>query len=238
MIPIRDLLLKAASFCFVLLIIALPWSIAPMSIAVALTIPPTLILWIWGRDRTVLATPVAWPHVAWMAAMGLSAAFAMDPAASAGRLAKALFPALVPLAAWHGRHWIAGRRAVIFLFVAAGVAWTITLVGYLAQGVTFPVRARGPSGHYMTFAGQLELITSVALGIAFVARGPWRRAAFGLVGLGTLCLIVTFTRSAWLGMLASAAVILALWRPLRSRFPSLLSSTKSASPASWIRSTR
>ncbi len=203
---------RVAAHCFLLLILALPWSIAPMSVAVALVAASTVPIWLANRDRSWLTTPMTWGALAWIGALGLSAAFAEDPAASAARLTKGLFPALVPLAAWHARTLESGRRAVAVLLASSGVAWLVGLGGYLLQGATYPARARGPSGHYMTFAGQLELIASVALGIALVSRGRWRRVAAAVATLGLLCLIVTYTRSAWLGTLVSAALLLALWR--------------------------
>ena len=169
-------------------------------------------IWILSRDRALLNTPITWGAVAWIGALGLSAAFAIDPSASAARLTKGLFPALVPLAAWHARSLETGKRALVALLASSGLAWLVGLGGYLLAGATYPARARGPSGHYMTFAGQLELIACAALGIALVTRGRWRQAAAAVAGLGVLCLIVTYTRSAWLGMLVAAALLLTLWR--------------------------
>jgi O-antigen ligase len=82
------------------------------------------------------------------------------------------------------------------------------------QTVDFGLRARGPVGHYMTYAGQLLLFVSLALGVFICARGrAWRVGSALTALLGSAALLGTFTRSAWLGILVSAAVILGRWKP-------------------------
>jgi hypothetical protein len=183
-----------------------------MSIALGVVGALTIPLWIRDRDLSVLDTPATWPTFAWILATGIAVVFSANPSAGLRQLPEAFFPLLVALAAWHGASWIAGTRSTMVLLGSAGIAWLVSLLSYLARGVTYPVRARGPSGHYMTFAGQLELIVSVALGLALVTRGRWRQSAIVVASVGLLCLVVSFTRSAWLGMLVSAVTMLAFWR--------------------------
>lgn len=203
---------RAAFTCFVLLILALPWSIAPMSVTAALCGALTVPLWLAARKSEWLRTPVTWPALGWLAALVLSATLAVDSASSWGRVPKGLFPALVPLAAWHIRSPDRGRRALVALFASAAVAWTVALAIHLTLGDASG-RARGPSGHYMTFAGQLALILCVALGVALVARGRWRIAAMCVSVLGVVCLALTLTRSAWLGVGSGLVAMLAMTRP-------------------------
>jgi O-antigen ligase len=184
-----------------------------MSITAALCSALTVPLWVMGRNFNVLRTPLLFPTLGWLAALVLSATWAVDSASSWPRIAKGFFPALVPLAAWHARTPERGRRAVAVLLAASGVAWLVSIGLYLAGGEGWPARARGLSGHYMTFAGQLAILGPVALGVALLGRGRWRAMATVTAVVGAACLAATFTRSAWLGAAAAVVVMLAWVRP-------------------------
>ena len=204
---------RVAGWSFLLLVAVLPWSIAPMSIALAICAPLTLAVWL-RRPARWPWTPVTWPTVAWMAALVLSAWFALDRADSLPRLTKGFFPLLVPLAATHARLPRRGRLAVAVLLVSATLAAIFGLGRFVAEGPAWPNRARGAVGHYMTFGGQLLLFLSVAAGV--VILGPtrrWRLGALLLALTGAAALAATFTRSAWIGLAVSLATLLGLTRP-------------------------
>lgn len=202
-----------AAWCFVLLCTALPWTIAPMSITVALCAAASVLVWVKfpsaGRERT----PVDLPALGWVTALALSALFALDREGSLARLPKALFPFLVPLAATRARDPVTGRRAMAALLVSALGASIFGLISWLVSGGGFPSRARGAVGHYMTFAGQLLLITSVAAGIAVAARGRWRVLAGAVAATGTIAIACTLTRGAWIGLAVAFVAVAALLRP-------------------------
>jgi O-antigen ligase len=206
-----------AATCFVLLTVSLPGSIAPMSISAALCAVATVSWWVFCRVRPE-GSPVLWPGIAWLFALVLSSAFALDPAGSWPRVAKGLFPALVPLAAFHAgnRKW--GARALALLLISTAIAASYGVAAFVARGASFASRARGFSGHYMTFGGQLLLLVSLALGIALVVRSPrWRWGAAIAGAIASIALAATYTRSAWLGLAASSFVIVGLakrrWLP-------------------------
>ena len=204
---------RVAGWSFLLLVAALPWSIAPMSITVGICAPLTLVLWARRPDRRP-ATPIPWPALAWFVALALSAWFAFDRSASLPRLSKALFPLIVPLAATHARLPRRGRRALAVFLVSATLAALFGLALYLAKGAAWPARASGAVGHYMTFGGQLLIFVSVAAGVAALERTPrWRWGAVLAGSAGCAALAATFTRSAWLGLLVSLATLLGLARP-------------------------
>src|SRR5262245_27890604 len=142
---------RAAAAAFLLLAAVLPWTIAPMGIAAGLC--AALSLGAVARGARWPRTPVDLPALAWGAALVLSALLAEDRAASLPRLGKALFPALVGMAALHGASRVTGRRAVAILLASSAVASVLGLVGFALRGASFASRARGPVGHYMTFAG-------------------------------------------------------------------------------------
>jgi O-antigen ligase len=204
----------AAAWSFLLLMVALPWAIAPMSIATGLCVALTIPLLF---DRTILQsarTPVEIPALGWLAALLLSAWFAFDRAASLPRVAKGLMPALVLLASVHARDTTRGRRAVAVLLGAGALSALIGLAPALVRGVSLDARARGLVGHYMTFAGQLLLIVSLAAGLVACARDRrWRWGALAVALIGTVTLAATFTRSAWIGLSIALAVVMAATRP-------------------------
>jgi O-antigen ligase len=204
---------RVAGWSFLLFVAALPWSIAPMSITVAICAVLTLAVWARGPRRWPV-TPVAWPTVAWVIASALSAWFALDRAASLPRLTKAFFPLLVPLAATHARLPRRGRRALAVLLVSATLAALFGLGLYVAKGPAWPARAHGAVGHYMTFGGQLLLFVSLAAGVLALERAArWRLGALLAALAGSAALAATYTRSAWLGLAVSLAALLGLTRP-------------------------
>jgi len=204
---------RVAAWAFLLLVAALPWSIAPMSIATSLCAALTLAVWV-RRPVRWPATPVLVPTLAWAVAMLLAAWFALDRGASLPRVTKALFPLLVPLAATHARRAPAGRRALAVLLVSAGLAALFGLVLYVARDAHYPARARGAVGHYMTFGGQLMLFASLAAGVAALAGGArWRWGALAAALAACAALVSTYTRSAWLGLAVALATLLGLARP-------------------------
>jgi len=74
-------------------------------------------------------------------------------------------------------------------------------------------RITGFMGHYMTQAGLLLLFISLALGILFFSRGKIRFLWGATLFFATLVLIITMTRSAWIGAAVAASVILFLYKP-------------------------
>jgi O-antigen ligase len=204
---------RVAGWSFLLLVAVLPWSIAPMSIALGICAPLTLAVWL-RRPTRWPATPLVWPTVAWVAALAVCAWFGLDRADGLPRLTKAFFPLLVPLAVTHALQPRRGRLAVAVLLVSAILAALFGLGRFALDGPAWPNRARGAVGHYMTFGGQLLLFLSVAAGVALLGRGRrWRLGGLLLLLAGGLALAATFTRSAWIGLAVALAVLLGLARP-------------------------
>ncbi|HKQ57952.1 MAG TPA: O-antigen ligase family protein [Candidatus Eisenbacteria bacterium] len=85
---------------------------------------------------------------------------------------------------------------------------------FVATGGRFPARAIGLTGSWMTFGLQLMLVMSLALGIAIAnRRHAWRSLALTTVLLCLPGLATSFTRAAWLGLVAALAVLLGIRRP-------------------------
>jgi len=204
---------RAAALSFLLLAAALPWSIAPMSIAIGLCAALTVALW-WrpGGERWV-RTPVDLPALAWLAALALAAFAGEDPGGSVRRITKGLLLAIVPLAAYHARDPKLARRAIAVLLVSAAAATIYALVKFAAQGGVFPARVRGLVGHPLTYGGQAMLLTVVAAALLIRGVGPrWRIAGTALLTLLVPALLGSYTRSAWIGAFAGFTVLLACTR--------------------------
>lgn len=206
--------LASASATFFLLWVASGfWTVAPMSISSVLA-ALALVAGIATRKIRWDPSPADRGATAWAIALLLAAAFALDRTASLGRLHKLAFPFLVGLAAAHARDERTGRRAAAVALVSLGLASAWGLVAWVLRGASFASRARGPVGHYLTFAGQLAIGTSLAIAIVLVARDRrWRLGAAAAGLLSGAALAGTFTRSSWLGLLGACAVMLALVQP-------------------------
>jgi O-antigen ligase len=212
--PRGGALAGAASAAFVLFAITLTGPIAPMGIGVALCGVLTLAA-VAARQQVWTRTPVDLAALGWLVALVLAATFGLDRAASVPRLGKGLMPLLVGLAAVHGRGRARGERALAAYLAASGLVAAIGLTLWAAHGASFDSRARGLSGHYMTFAGQLLLEVPVALAVALRADSPrWRWGAAAVAALGIVALGATFTRSAWIGLAVAGGVILGGTAPL------------------------
>src|SRR5437867_3231975 len=120
----------------------------------------------------------------------------------------------------HPLEWGAGLASLLF---AAVLPWTIAPMGVatalcaalplalVLRGAPWP---RTPVGHYMTFAGQLLLFTSLAAGVAMMARERrWRMLALAVLIVGGAALAATYTRSSWLGLAVALTVAVAVARP-------------------------
>jgi O-antigen ligase len=197
----------------VLFAAALPVAMAPMNLAAGLCAVATLAVWLarpgprWARNPTDL------PALAWLAAMVIATLGSQDPLARGARLSRGLIPLITGLAAWHARDGRRGRAALAALLASTSVAALIGCGRFLAAGGRFPTRAIGFGGSWMTFGLQTMLLVSLGVGLAITTRGRWRVAALAGSLAGALGLVTSFTRSAWLGLVAALAVMVGLRRP-------------------------
>ena len=108
------------------------------------------------------------------------------------------------------------RDDIELLFVAllgSGFINTAYSIAYFIFKADPGQRVKGFMGHYMTQAGLLILFGAVAMGFIFLGRGRQRLLwAAGLV-LSSIALILTLTRSGWIGLAVALCVSLLLWKP-------------------------
>ena len=139
----------------------------------------------------------------------ISAAFSPEPRVSFIDSKQLLLFVIVPLV----YRFATGSRAALVLLVIISVGAASAAFGIVQYGILhydhLGQRPRGTLGHYMTYSGLLMLVIGVALAqMLFGARDRvW--ATLVLPALA-VAVALTFTRSAWVGACAAAAVLLSL----------------------------
>lgn len=207
-----EVLARASAVAFLALVATLPWSVAPMSIAVVLCAALTILLCVRPRGARWVRTPVDLPALAWIAALVLASAFALDPARSWPRVTKGFLLLIVPVAALHARNESLARRALSVLLFSGGAAALYALGRFFLQGPHFPNRVQGAVGHPLTYGGQAMILASLGTAIALRSRGRWRLGTLLALAVLLPALAGTYTRSAWLGYVAALGTIVAFTR--------------------------
>ncbi len=142
----------------------------------------------------------------------LSAVFSRDPAASARHLGGLGLFLLVP--ATMDLVDRVGRARAVFLSLAASAS-ALSAYGiwqFLHGGDDLQSRIRATLSHYMTFSGIALLAACLLLGFALEGRGRWR--AVGLLAVLPLtAVLLTFTRNAYVGLVAALLLYAVARRP-------------------------
>jgi O-antigen ligase len=141
-----------------------------------------------------------------------SAVFSRDPAASARHLGGLglflLVPATIDLVDSPSR----GRTLVLAFAASALVLSLYGVWQFFHGGGDLHSRIRSTLSHYMTFSGLAVLAGSLLLGFGLEARGRGRR--LGLLALVPLAaVLLTFTRNAYVGLVAALVLYAAVRRP-------------------------
>jgi O-antigen ligase len=205
--------LRRLAFALLVLFAFLTPFIAPAYIAAGLL----LAVWIasLARERRwpeSLDTPFAFVLLVLALLTVLSAVFSPDVAASARHLPGLSLFLLVPIAM--DLCDTVPRARTIFLALAASGA-ALALYGiwqFLHGGNDLQSRIRGTLSHYMTFSGITLLAGCLLLGFALEGAGRWRALGLCCV-LPFTALLLTFTRGAYVGVVAALLVYAAVRRP-------------------------
>ena len=192
-----------------LFVFALPFSIAVSQIFLAVLVG----LWIASGAPGAVGprTPSFFPPLAAYAAWTLLASvpFSLAPVTSLVESREVLLFLVVPVV--HGLAHGERARTVVSTALAAGaLAAAIGIVQYgFLDYDHLGRRPRGSLGHYMTYAGMLMLLIGAALPrLLFETRDrAWTIAALPAL---SAALVVTLTRSAWIGAGAGAGLLLVL----------------------------
>jgi len=141
----------------------------------------------------------------------LSAIFSLDRLESFDKLPRLFVLLLVPAsAALLDAKWWPRFVGTLSLVTTVLAGWG--LVQYAQGADSLDNRIHGPMAHYMIYSGWMLL--AVALLIGELLLDPERRVWLLLPPalLGTLALILSFTRNAWVGLAVGLLVLAAAWR--------------------------
>lgn len=141
----------------------------------------------------------------------LSAVTSLDPLGSAKHLPRLLILLFIPLAAalFDDRWWprlVAGLAAVGTLMAVWGI------VQFVQGADNLQHRIRGPMSHYMIYAGWMLLAVLVVLGELLLRPGKRRFWLLPPAVLGTVALLLSLTRNAWVGLAAGVLILAAVWK--------------------------
>ncbi len=205
--------LRRIAFALLLLFAFLTPFIAPAYIAAG------LLLAVWTasvvRERRMpesLGSPIAFVLLVLALLTIASAVFSRDPAASSRHLPGLSLFILVPIAM--DLCDTTARARTVFLSLAAS-ATILALYGiwqFLHGGNDLQSRIRATLSHYMTFSGLAALAGCLLLGFALEGRGRWRALGLACV-LPFTAVLLTYTRGAYVGIVAALLVYAAVRRP-------------------------
>ncbi|MQA29688.1 MAG: hypothetical protein GEU82_07605 [Luteitalea sp.] len=187
---------------------SLQLSIAVGQILLAAAVIFWLAVLVVGRER-FSAPRFFWPLLAYAAATLVSAAFSGQPALSLADSKQLALFLIVPVA----HRFVSGTRGATMLTVIVSAGAASALFGIFQYGLLhydhLGQRPQGTLGHYMTYSGLLMLVIGVALARILFGRGERLWAALVMPALA-MAVVLTFTRSAWVGACVATAVLLTL----------------------------
>ncbi|MEM1247171.1 MAG: O-antigen ligase family protein [Acidobacteriota bacterium] len=229
-------------FTLVMLHLVTIWGLALSNILLGMAL-----LWVayrwreldWSRVGAAWRQPfggVLKPLAVYLAAFAISVASSYDPSSSSRSLSDLFSAATLPLVVVLAAQVPQLRRlADLLIAVGVGVAaiglWQFVFAGYGSIDRRMP----GPFSHYMTFSGVLLLALCLVLARLALPRRSTRARWVEWTCLAVLVatLVLTLTRSAWLGALAAVVLGVAYrgWRRLAALFGLL--TLASALIAAW-----
>jgi O-antigen ligase len=192
--------------------LCLAWSVALAHVALGVAALAALALGFGSRIWLLRRTPADAAVLAFAGTWILAALLAVDRAGSLVPLKKLLLLPVLHLASAALAPSTRARTA-LRLFVA-GIAATalVVLLQFLLVPHPSTDRLRGLT-HYMTFSGLLALALPIAIAGCAGTRGRARGAYAAALAVLGVSVVVSFTRSAWLGTLAAAGAMLLRVRP-------------------------
>jgi putative inorganic carbon (HCO3(-)) transporter len=185
--------------CLALLAFAAALQLSIAAAVILLTIAAVLWVAVLVRNRERVEVPrMFWPLAAYAGATLVASVFSVDPRVSLVDSKQLLLLIIVPLA----YRLFRGRRALLavdVIITIGAVSATWGIVQYLILNFdTLMRRPQGALGLYMTYSGLLMLVACAAVSRVMFAKQHRTWAALVLPSL-LIALVVTFTRSAWVG---------------------------------------
>ncbi|MCX6552867.1 MAG: O-antigen ligase family protein [Acidobacteria bacterium] len=181
-------------------------SIAAAQILLAVMVVTWLALLATGRARFA-APPFFRPLLVYAVLTAVSTAFSVDPRASLIDDKQLLLYLVVPITYEIARGARARRAADVIITVgAASAAFGIIQYGILHYN-NLGQRPQGSMGHYMTYSGLLMMVATTAAARLLFEKRDWVWPAAVMPAL-LAALVLTFTRSAWVGASVAIAALL------------------------------
>jgi O-antigen ligase len=193
-------------------------TIVGQEVGLALIVLGGVTLWVQGRlpaARVLSLEPAA---LALVLSWTVSTIFAVDPRASLINMKKLPLLLIVYGFAWLIEDRKTLERIVKLLLVVGAIVATYGIAMYfLKYDLEEGYRVRATLSSTVTTAGVMLLLLTVSVSLALSRIGRKERFLFATVSfLSYVCLLLTFTRGAWLGALAALPII-ALKSPSKSR---------------------
>ncbi|MCD6191972.1 MAG: O-antigen ligase family protein [Candidatus Aminicenantes bacterium] len=186
-------------------------SISASQIFLGLSLVAALIFWI-SRKTWPRWPAFFWALLVYMALSLVAAYFSHSPATSFRDSRELLLYLIVPLTLAALSSLEKSIWANRLLLISAGANLLFSFFYFFFQASPGE-RIRGFMGHYMTEAGLLLLFSCLALSL-FCFLQSQERIIWGVAfGLTAIALLLTQTRSAWLGLLVGAAIVIYYYRP-------------------------
>lgn len=205
--------LRKASFLLLLLLAFLTSQISPAYIVFGiLAIVWVCALWREGTPARSLSAPIwllALLHAIFIA---LSTAFSRDPAVSVRHLGGLSLLLLLPVTMDLADRPSRGRLLFFALSANAVVLSAIGFWQFAHGGNDLENRIMATLSSWMTFSGLTMIAGCLLLGFAFEERGRRRWLGFAAV-IPLAAMVLTFTRSAYVGTFAAVVLYLAVRRP-------------------------
>jgi len=171
-----------------------------------------LIVLLAKKQIRFLFPPFFWGGVAYCGLSLVSSLLSVNPEVSLYESRKLLLFLIIPIVYTGLRKSADILRANKALLTSAFISIGFSL-GYGLLKAAPGERIQGFMGHYMTQAGVLLLFSALALSKLVFSRKK-TRWFWGLAFLSSLVvLILTSTRSAWIGMIIAAVVVLIFYKP-------------------------
>jgi O-antigen ligase len=187
---------------------ALQFSIAVAQILLGIAFVCWLTLVILEREQLEIPT-FAWPLGAYAVLTLVSTAFSPEPRVSLMACKQMVLFLIVPLV----YRFATGHRASTMVTVIVSFAAASATVGIVQYAIfhydNLGQRPQGTLGHYMTYSGLLMLVICASLARVLFGRRERTWAALVMPALA-VAVVLTFTRSAWVGTCAAAALLLTL----------------------------
>lgn len=171
-----------------------------------------LVILVAKKQIKVSFPPFFWGMIVYCALSILASFFSVNPGVSLIDSKDLLLFLIIPIVYMGLRQTNEIKRANLALLASAYVSIFYSLFTYVFKAAPGE-RVQGFMGHYMTQAGVMLLFGALALSIFIFSRDK-ARFFWGLgFLLSVLILILTSTRSAWIGMIIATSVILFFFKP-------------------------